>query len=108
MTCPRGTDLVLDLAGARGPDDGDLSAAGAFGNLPCGEGFVSPLAGEGTLLAATLAGLGLPDAPVELTVAAAGSPARGSGASAGRPLDAAGEQGATSPSSAWAPTSARG
>lgn len=30
--------------GARGaaiPDDGDLSARGAFGNVPCGEGFVS-------------------------------------------------------------------
>ena len=69
VTCPRGTDLVLDLRGREGiSDDGDLSAAGAFGNLPCGEGFVSPLAGEGTLHAATLAGLGLPDAPVELTV----------------------------------------
>jgi leucyl aminopeptidase (aminopeptidase T) len=69
VTCPRGTDLTLDLSGRAGiADDGDLTAPGAFGNLPCGEGFVSPLAGEGTLVAATLASLGLPDAPVELTV----------------------------------------
>jgi leucyl aminopeptidase (aminopeptidase T) len=69
VTCPRGTDLTLDLRGREGiSDDGDLSAPGAFGNLPCGEGFVSPVGGEGVLHAATLAGLGLPDAPVELTV----------------------------------------
>src|SRR5687767_1286103 len=41
VTCPRGTDLVLDLTGREGiADDGDLTAPGAFGNLPCGEGFV--------------------------------------------------------------------
>jgi leucyl aminopeptidase (aminopeptidase T) len=69
VSCPRGTDLRLDLSGREGiSDDGDLTAPGAFGNLPCGEGFISPLAGEGTLVAATLASLGLPDAPVELTV----------------------------------------
>jgi leucyl aminopeptidase (aminopeptidase T) len=69
VTCPLGTDLTLDLRGREGiADDGDLSAAGAFGNLPCGEGFISPLAGEGTLYASSLAALGLPDAPVRLTV----------------------------------------
>jgi len=69
VTCPRGTDLTLDLRGRAGiADDGDLTAPGAFGNLPCGEGFASPLTGEGTVVAATLASLGLPDAPVELTV----------------------------------------
>jgi len=69
VTCPRGTDMTFDLRGRAGiSDDGDLAAPGAFGNLPCGEGFVSPLTGEGTLHAATLAGLGLPGAPVELTV----------------------------------------
>jgi leucyl aminopeptidase (aminopeptidase T) len=83
VTCPRGTDLVLDLTGREGiADDGDLTAPGAFGNLPCGEGFVSPVGGEGTVHAATLASLGLPEAPVELTV-------RG-----GRLADAAGEWGA--------------
>jgi leucyl aminopeptidase (aminopeptidase T) len=69
VTCPRGTDLTLDLRGREGlADDGDLSAAGAFGNLPCGEGFISPLGGEGTLYASSLASLGLPDAPVRLDV----------------------------------------
>ena len=48
ITCPRGTDLRLDLRGRRGiPDDGDLVGAGAFGNLPCGEGFIAPAGGEG-------------------------------------------------------------
>jgi leucyl aminopeptidase (aminopeptidase T) len=69
VTCPRGSDFTVDLSGRGGiADDGDLSAEGAFGNLPCGEGFVSPLSGEGTLVASTLASLGLPDEPVRLTV----------------------------------------
>jgi leucyl aminopeptidase (aminopeptidase T) len=43
VTCPRGTDLRLDLGGREGiSDDGDLTAERAFGNLPCGEGFISP------------------------------------------------------------------
>jgi leucyl aminopeptidase (aminopeptidase T) len=69
VTCPRGTDFTVDLTGREGlADDGDLSAPGAFGNLPCGEGFVSPLSGEGTVVASTLATLGMPDEPVRLTV----------------------------------------
>jgi len=56
FTCPRGSDLRLDLTGRQGlPDDGDLTASGAFGNLPCGEGFISPLGGEGRFYAASLA-----------------------------------------------------
>jgi leucyl aminopeptidase (aminopeptidase T) len=70
ITCPRGTDLRLDLRGrAAIPDDGDLTARGAFGNLPCGEGFISPVGGEGTLYASSLAAIGLADPPVRLTVA---------------------------------------
>src|SRR5205814_9655059 len=47
VTCPRGSDLTLDLSGREGiPDDGDLSGERAFGNLPCGEGFIAPLGGE--------------------------------------------------------------
>lgn len=43
VTCPRGIDIQLDLRGRDGiPDAGDLSAAGAFGNLPCGEGPPRP------------------------------------------------------------------
>jgi leucyl aminopeptidase (aminopeptidase T) len=69
VTCPLGTDLRLDLTGREGiADDGDLSSPQAFGNLPCGEGFVSPLGGEGTLVAVTLATLGMPDEPVRLRV----------------------------------------
>jgi leucyl aminopeptidase (aminopeptidase T) len=68
-TCPRGTDLTLDLSDRGGiSDDGDLSAPGAFGNLPCGEGFIAPRTGEGQLVAASLAPLGLTDEPATLTV----------------------------------------
>ena len=96
VSCPRGTDLTLDLRGRTGiADDGDLTAAGAFGNLPCGEGFISPAGGQGTLHAVVLASLGLADAPVELTVRD-GRLADASGEWGARwtaLLDAAGEQG---------------
>src|SRR5215208_6961698 len=69
VTCPRGTDFRVDLTRREGiADDGALRDPGAFGNLPCGEGFISPLGGEGTIYAATLATLGLPEDPVRLTV----------------------------------------
>ena len=69
MTCARGTDLRLDLRGRSGiSDEGDLSAPGAFGNLPCGEGFASPAGGEGTIATSDLYPVGLTDEPVLLTV----------------------------------------
>jgi leucyl aminopeptidase (aminopeptidase T) len=72
ITCPNGSDLRLSIAGRTAiSDDGDLSARGAFGNLPCGEGFVSPRhdAGEGTLVVdGTMGSLGLPDEPCALTI----------------------------------------
>jgi leucyl aminopeptidase (aminopeptidase T) len=69
VTCPRGSDLRLDLTGRGGiSDDGDLSAPGAFGNLPCGEGFIAPAGGEGTLMASSLAAIGLLSEPARLTV----------------------------------------
>jgi leucyl aminopeptidase (aminopeptidase T) len=69
LTCPRGTDLRLDLGGRPGiSDEGDLGAPGAFGNLPCGEGFASPAGGEGIIATSALAGVGLTDEPVMLTV----------------------------------------
>jgi len=69
LTCARGTDLRIDLRGRNGiADDGDLSARGAFGNLPCGEGFVAPAGGEGTLAASSLPGPGIVEEPVLLTV----------------------------------------
>jgi leucyl aminopeptidase (aminopeptidase T) len=70
VTCPRGTDLRLALDGRAGiSDDGELTARGAFGNLPCGEGFIAPASGEGTIVASSLAPLGLSIDPARLTVA---------------------------------------
>ena len=44
-TCPRGTDATIALRDPSGiADDGDLTAPGAFGNLPCGEAFIAPRA----------------------------------------------------------------
>ncbi len=69
VTCPRGTDVTLNLSRREGiADDGDLTAAGAFGNLPCGEGFIAPMGGEGTIVASSLAPLGLSDPPGVLTL----------------------------------------
>ncbi|MGI8411927.1 MAG: aminopeptidase [Solirubrobacteraceae bacterium] len=69
VSCPRGSDLTLDLRERRGlSDDGDLTASGAFGNLPCGEGFIAPAGGHGTLVASSLAPLGLSDPAATLTV----------------------------------------
>ncbi|HWI09271.1 MAG TPA: hypothetical protein VNT54_17355 [Solirubrobacteraceae bacterium] len=69
ITCAHGTDLRLDLRGRPGiSDEGDLSAPGAFGNLPCGEGFTSPAGGEGTIATSDLAGVGMTAEPVVLSV----------------------------------------
>src|SRR5436305_429322 len=69
VTCPRGSDLRLDLRDRRGlADDGRLTEPGAFGNLPCGEGFISPLSGEGRMAASSMASLGLTEPPAILTV----------------------------------------
>jgi len=71
LTCPRGSDLTVDLTGREGiADDGDLTRRGAFGNLPCGEGFIAPLGGEGTIVASSLASLGLAEEPATITVEA--------------------------------------
>jgi leucyl aminopeptidase (aminopeptidase T) len=84
ITCPRGTDLRLDLRGRDGiSDEGDLGAPGAFGNLPCGEGFVSPVGGEGMIATTSLGLVGLTETPVLLTVRdGALAAARGGGADA--------------------------
>jgi leucyl aminopeptidase (aminopeptidase T) len=74
ITCPNGSDLRLGLEGRAGiPDAGELTEPGAFGNLPCGEGFISPTEGtaEGRLVVdGTIASIGLDDEPVELVVEA--------------------------------------
>ena len=65
-----GTDLTLDLTGREAiPDAGELTERGAFGNLPCGEGFISPVTGNGTLVIdGSLAGVGLAEEPVVLVI----------------------------------------
>ena len=69
VTCPRGTDVTLELSGRSGlADDGVLTDAGAFGNLPAGEGFIAPLSGSGTIVASSLAGIGVSEDPVHLTM----------------------------------------
>jgi leucyl aminopeptidase (aminopeptidase T) len=72
ITCPNGSDLRLGLEGREAiPDAGELSERGAFGNLPCGEGFIAPVEGgtDGMLMVdGSIAGVGIPDQPSTLTV----------------------------------------
>jgi leucyl aminopeptidase (aminopeptidase T) len=72
ITCAHGSDLRLGLEGRLAiADGGELGTRGAFGNLPCGEGFIAPVegTGQGTLVVdGSIAGVGLLDTPVELTV----------------------------------------
>jgi leucyl aminopeptidase (aminopeptidase T) len=74
ITCRHGSDLRLGLEGRLGiVDAGELSNRGAFGNLPCGEGFIAPIegTGEGTLVVdGSIAGVGLLETPTSLTVEA--------------------------------------
>jgi leucyl aminopeptidase (aminopeptidase T) len=72
ITCRNGSDLRIGLEGRQGiVDAGELGNRGAFGNLPCGEGFIAPLEGttEGTLVIdGSIAEIGLLETPVALTV----------------------------------------
>ncbi len=72
ITCAHGSDLRIGLDGRLGiVDAGELGNKGAFGNLPCGEGFIAPVEGttEGTLVIdGSIASVGLLDTPVSLTV----------------------------------------
>jgi leucyl aminopeptidase (aminopeptidase T) len=72
ITCRHGSDLSFSIEGREGiVDAGELSARSAFGNLPCGEGFIAPLEGtaEGTLVVdGSIAAIGLVESPVRLTV----------------------------------------
>jgi leucyl aminopeptidase (aminopeptidase T) len=72
ITCPRGSDLRLSLRGREAiADGGELHEPGAFGNLPCGEGFIAPRhdEGGGTLVVdGTIGGIGVPAEPVRLRV----------------------------------------
>jgi leucyl aminopeptidase (aminopeptidase T) len=72
ITCHHGSDLRLGIEGRLAiVDAGELGSRGAFGNLPCGEGFIAPLEGtaEGTLVVdGSIAGVGLVETPTSLTV----------------------------------------
>ena len=72
ITCPHGSDLRFSLEGRMGiADAGELGNRGAFGNLPCGEGFIAPLegTGEGILVVdGSIAEVGLLDTPTALTI----------------------------------------
>jgi len=72
ITCPHGSDLRIDLEGrAATVDAGELGSRGAFGNLPCGEGFIAPVieGTEGVLVVdGSIAEVGLLDTPTALTV----------------------------------------
>jgi leucyl aminopeptidase (aminopeptidase T) len=72
ITCASGSDLTLNIEGrVATPDTGELTEPGAFGNLPPGEGFIAPRhdAGGGRLFVdGTIASIGIPDEPSELTV----------------------------------------
>jgi leucyl aminopeptidase (aminopeptidase T) len=72
ITSTNGSDLHLGLEGREAiPDAGDLSKPGAFGNLPCGEGFIAPVEGTGEgrlVIDGSIATLGAANDPVELVV----------------------------------------
>src|SRR5215211_7169184 len=74
IRCPNGSDLRLGLEGRTAiPDAGELRERGAFGNLPAGEGFIAPVegTGEGSLVVdGSIAGIGIVEEPVALTVEA--------------------------------------
>jgi leucyl aminopeptidase (aminopeptidase T) len=74
ITCRHGSDLSFSIEGRDGiVDAGELTAKGAFGNLPCGEGFIAPVEGtaEGTLVVdGSIAAIGLVESPVRLTIEA--------------------------------------
>jgi leucyl aminopeptidase (aminopeptidase T) len=69
FTCPKGSDITFDLRGRTAiPDAGDLTRPRAFGNLPCGEGFISPQGGSGRFVGTTIGHLGIARDEVVLTV----------------------------------------
>jgi len=86
ITCDHGSDLTLGLQGRRAISDaGVLTAPSAFGNLPCGEGFIAPATAEGTLVVdGSIAGVGRVDEPVRLTIE--GGHLTGAGGEAGARL----------------------
>src|SRR5262245_17051308 len=83
ITSAAGTDLTVKVRGrAAHEDNGNLRAAGSFGNLPAGEAYIAPIEteGEGTVVVdGSLAGYGLLREPLRIILRA------------GRIIDAVGE-----------------
>lgn len=73
ITAPGGTDVEISLRGREGrSDDGDLRAAGAFGNMPAGEAYIAPFEqeGRGTIVFdGSLASWGLLEEPLSVSFA---------------------------------------
>jgi leucyl aminopeptidase (aminopeptidase T) len=74
LTSPVGTDLRFRLDRRTAiPDDGDLRAPSAFGNLPAGEAYIAPLesTADGTVVFdGAVAGYGLLRGPLRLDIRA--------------------------------------
>jgi leucyl aminopeptidase (aminopeptidase T) len=91
ITSELGSDLTLTLGDRKATsDDGDLRAPGAFGNLPCGEGFIAPIEteGDGVLIVdGTIAGIEDDGKPSELRIEA-GNVVSASGVGGERLLEA--------------------
>jgi leucyl aminopeptidase (aminopeptidase T) len=72
LSSEAGSDLRMSLEGRTAiPDAGELTEPGAFGNLPCGEGFIAPVEGtaEGTLVVdGSMAAIGKLSQPATLRV----------------------------------------
>lgn len=72
ITSEQGTDLIFQIGDREGiADAGELTGPGSFGNIPSGEGYISPQEGtaEGTLVVdGSIATLGLAEEPVRLTI----------------------------------------
>jgi leucyl aminopeptidase (aminopeptidase T) len=72
LSSEAGSDLRMSLEGRTAiPDAGELTEPGAFGNLPCGEGFIAPVEGtaEGTLVVdGSIAAIGKLSQPATLRV----------------------------------------
>ena len=69
LTCPRGTrpDASTSPAAPGSPTTAISPRRGRSATCPCGEGFIAPLGGEGTVVAASLARSGCPSEPATLT-----------------------------------------
>jgi leucyl aminopeptidase (aminopeptidase T) len=73
VTTPLGTDITMSIKGRDCHEDtGIVTAAGAFSNLPAGEGYLAPIEGsaEGVMVIdGSCAGVGVVSEPIRIEVA---------------------------------------